>query len=138
FRSKKDVPVLRVSTSRSYLQFPAAAGAHCFVAQYSRIRPIKKFQSEVFVGHDRAADLRAQFVSRKFFRAGVGDKIEAGSVFAEAQFQDFVRIDERITDERPGLSEMKGDRLFVLAQLPIEIDLLSRLEHADRIQDFFG
>src|SRR5205807_4824424 len=81
---KKDVPVLRISSRGDYLQLPATARAHGFIAKHASILPVEKFQSEVFIGHNRAANLLAQFLRRKFSRAGIGHKIEARSVFAEA------------------------------------------------------
>jgi len=107
------------------LQLPATARAHIFFAGEFRVWPVKKFQCKILVGNAGAADLLIELRRGEVFGAGVGHNVEARVVFAQAQLQDLVGIRKRIPNDRPGLCEPEWNNDFILAQLTLQIDLLS-------------
>jgi hypothetical protein len=54
---------------------------------------------------------------------------------AQAQFQDFIGVSERIPDQRPVLYKTKRNNDIVFAELTLKIDLLPRLNHSDGSQN---
>src|SRR5439155_24237495 len=92
---------------------------------------VKKFEGKVIVSHAGAADTLIELRRLKFFSPRAAHKIEERTDIAQTQLQHLFRICERIANERPVLYQPKWDDYIILSKLPLEVDLLLGLDHAD-------
>src|SRR4029078_3184660 len=99
--------------------------------------PVEKFECEISVGDDCTANFFLELRRAYFFRSCVAYQLEARAVFAEPQLKSFIRICKCIADQWPILHQSKRNHDVILTKLSLQIDLLARLEHANRIENVF-